>query len=199
MPKTPPGETRGKVLHFVRRRLLLGRPPSIREVQEEFGFRSSATARQHLDALVELGALLHDVGQDRGYRLPGVDIAGQIPILGHVQAGALNHAVETADGYVPVDARYVESCFALTVRGESMSGREIHDGDVVLVERDVPIRSGDVVVALVGEEATIKTYRKNGSTIILEAENPDYDNIIPSAQGPEFRLLGRVFEVRKRL
>ena len=89
--------------------------------------------------------------------------------------------------------------FALRVVGESMAGREIHDGDIVLVDRDARVNHGDIVVALVGDEATIKTLRKLGRRIVLEAANPDYADIEPTAADGEFRILGRVFEVRRTL
>ena len=199
MPRTPAGETRAKVYDFVCRRILAGEPPSIREAQEEFGFRSTATVREHLDALVESGALEHESGRDRGYRLPGAFMPAMVPILGRVQAGNLTEAIEFAEGYVPVHPEFAETSFALTVVGESMAGREIHDGDIVLVRRDARIRQGDVVVALVGDEATVKTFKKVKNRIILQAENPDNLDIVPDPGGAEFKILGRVYEVRKRL
>lgn len=199
MPKTPAGETRAKVYDFVCKRILLGEPPSVREVRDEFRFRSTATVREHLDGLVDSGLLEQESGKDRGYRIPGAFVAGLLPILGRVQAGSLTEAIEMAEGYVPVGAQLAETSFALTVRGESMAGREIHDGDIVLVQRDAVIKQGDVVVALVGDEATVKTFRKFKNKIVLEAANPDYPDIVPQPDGPEFRILGRVFEVRRRL
>ena len=199
MPKTPPGETRAKVHDFVCRRILAGAPPSVREVQDEFGFKSTATVREHLDALVDAGVLEQDLRRDRGYRIPGAFAAGIVPILGRVQAGSLAAAIELADGYVAVPAGLAATSFALTVVGESMAGREIHDGDIVLVERDARIKSGDVVVALLGDEATIKTYIKRANRVVLRAENPAYADIVPDPTGPECRILGRVFEVRRRL
>jgi|TARA_R110002096_G_scaffold5085_42_gene23813 repressor LexA len=199
MPRTPVGETRAKIHEFVRARILRGAPPSIREVRDAFGFKSSATAREHLDALVTAGALEQEAGKDRGYRLPGAFVPGMAPIIGRVQAGAPHEAIELAEGYVAIDPAFAESTFALIVRGESMSGREIHDGDIVLVRRDLPVREGDVVVALLGEEATVKTYASVSGRVRLRAENPAYDDIEPRPDGDEFRILGRVVEVRRAL
>ena len=197
MPKTPPGETRARLRDFVLKRILTGAPPSVREVQDHFGFRSTATVREHLDALVEAGELEQDSGRDRGYRIPGAFLPGMVPILGRVHAGALHTALENAEGYVPVRAERAARSFALRVVGESMAGREIHDGDIVLVDRDARIASGDIVVALIGDEATIKTLRKQGRRIVLEAANPDYADILPSSGDAELRILGRVFEIRR--
>lgn len=199
MPRTPAGETRAKVHDFVRKRILLGEPPSVREVQDEFGFRSTATVREHLNALVESGALEQESGRDRGYRIPGAFLPGLAPVLGRVQAGSLTEAIEAPDGYVPVRADLVDSTFALTVFGESMAGRGIHDGDVVLVQRGARFTQGDVVVALIGDQATVKTYTKVRSRIVLKAENPDYEDVVPDPDGPAFEILGRVYEVRRQL
>jgi len=199
MPRTPAGETRAKIHEFVCERILSGLPPSVREVRDAFGFKSTATAREHLDALIDAGALEQEAGKDRGYRIPGAFVPAMAPILGSVHAGTLHEAVELAEGYVAIEPALAGRSFALIVRGESMAGREIHDGDVVLVERDVRVRSGDIVVAQVGDEATVKTYQRNGRRVVLQAENPDYDDIVPTGDGEEFRVLGRVYEVRRRL
>lgn len=199
MPKTPPGETRARVRDFVLARILVGTPPSVREVQDHFGFRSTATVREHLDALVDAGELEQHSGRDRGYRIPGAFLPGMVPILGRVQAGALNAALENAEGYVAVRAERAQRCFALRVAGESMAGREIHDGDIVLVDRDARISPGDIVVALIDDEATIKTLRKDGRRIVLEAANPAFKDIVPDPQQGEFRILGRVCEIRREV
>lgn len=198
MPKTPPGATRARIREFVHARILAGAPPSVREVQEAFGFRSTATVREHLDALVDTGLLAQEPGRDRGYRIPGATPPVLIPLVGRVQAGALSLAVEDARGFVPVEPAHAAHTFALTVVGESMAGREIHDGDIVLVRTDLPVREGDVVVALVGDEATLKTFRRDGRRVVLQAANPDYADIVPATHA-DFRLLGRVVEVRRRL
>ena len=107
MGRTPTGETRRKVYEFVRDRLLAGQPPTVREVQDAFGFRAVQTARQHLERLVEDGRLVADRHKARGYRLPGAGREPRtvlVPMLGRVQAGALAEAVEDPDGYLPVDA-----------------------------------------------------------------------------------------------
>lgn len=199
MLKTPTGETRAKVHGFVCRRILAGEPPSVREVQTAFGFKSTATGREHLDALVESGLLEQDSGRDRGYRIPGAFVPAMVPLLGCVQAGSLTEAIVLSEGYVPVSAQDVETTFALSVVGESMAGRDIHSGDIGLVRRGARIKQGDVIVALVGDEATIKTFQRFRNRIVLKAENPDYLDIVLDSNGAEFKILGRVYEFRKRL
>lgn len=154
MAHTPPGQTRERIFRFVRERLLAGDPPTVREVQEAFGFRAPASAREQLEALVGEGRLAkEDGGRARGYRLPeraaGVAF---VPVLGRVQAGALTEAIEEADGFVAVAGRSPrDELFALRVRGESMRDAAILDGDLVIVRRQSRAQSGQIVVALVGD------------------------------------------------
>src|SRR5262245_32557952 len=128
MGRTPAGQTRSKVLRYVRDRLTSGRPPTIREVQEEFGFLSPQTAREHLEGLVEAGLLVKEPAKARGYRLPreGPPTV-MVPLLGRIPAGPLDAAVEDLEGYVPVQsARGAPGeMFGLKVRGESMLGAGI--------------------------------------------------------------------------
>jgi repressor LexA len=202
MPRTPPGETRRRVLDFVRERILAGQPPTTREVQEHLGFRAVQSARQHLEALVADGKLTKEPGRARGYRLPAGAVAPPprpVPIVGRVQAGKLTEAIEAPDGYLPVSDRPdEETLFALTVRGESMTGVGIMPGDLVVVRRQERARSGAIVVALVDGEATVKRLRLRGRRVELHAENPAFDPIVPARPG-DVRILGQVVEVRRRL
>ena len=202
MGRTPPGETREKVFAFVRTRLLAGQPPTVREVQEAFGFRAVQTARQHLEQLVEEGRLQADRGKARGYRLPrffpGKDSNPMlVPLLGRVPAGALDEAIEDPDGYLSVDARVSDDLFALRVRGESMTGAGILPGDLVVVRRQPTAKNGDIVVALVESEATVKTFKSRGRRVELCPENPVFDAIVLDAN--EVTILGKVIEVRRTL
>jgi repressor LexA len=205
MPRTPAGETREKVYRFMRERLLAGEPPTLREIQDEFGFRAVETAREHLQELVGAGRLVQEPGRARGYRLPGHDrhaAAGfqLIPMLGRVQAGVLTTAVEELEGWVPVQSRRAradDSLFALRVRGESMLGAGILPGDIVIVSKDAPVANGDIVVALVDDEATVKRLRRAAGRVELHPENPAFDVIVRRAQ--DVLLLGKVIEVRRQL
>lgn len=200
MAHTPPGKTREKVYAFMRRQLLRGQAPTTREVQEAFGFRAVQSARQHLEALVHEGRLAKANGQARGYKLPEPVLATQlIPKLGQVQAGALTMAIEYPDGYIPVEADQADGLFALTVRGESMLGAGILPGDTVVVRRQTAIRNGDIVVALVGGDATVKRYRQIGGSIELHPENDAFAPIVLSAEGEPVEILGKVIEIRRKL
>ena len=209
MGRTPAGETRERIYRFVRERLWAGRPPTVREVQEAFGFRSVQTAREHLERLVSEGRLAKEAGKARGYRLPGHGGAGKrgaripklVPILGRVAAGPLEFAAEDLEGYVPVatepQGAAGDELFALYVRGESMRDAGILPGDLVIVRKQPTAGSGEVVVALVGEEATVKTLRRRGRRVELHPENPDFTPI--EVDPGEVQILGKVLEVRRYL
>jgi repressor LexA len=206
MPRTPAGETRESVYRFVCERLMAGRPPTLREIQHEFGFRAVETAREHMLALVSEGRLEKDPGRARGYRLPDAMGSGfaatpsrLVPLLGRVQAGALTTAVEEHEGWIAVQTRHSgDELFALRVRGESMLGAGILPGDIVIVRKDAPAANGDIVVALVEDEATVKRFRRaSGGRIELHPENPEFSVIVRPAS--EVLLLGKVIEVRRQL
>lgn len=204
MARTPHGETRESVYRFVRERLLAGAPPSLREIQAEFGFRAIETAREHLQELVHEGRLLKEPGRARSYRLPEMAAANRqqpmqlVPLLGRVQAGALTTAVEQLEAWIPVHSRHrSDELFALRVRGESMIGAGIMPDDIVIVRRQSAAHSGDIVVALVDDEATVKRLRQIRERIELHPENPAFDVIVRPAA--EVTLLGKVIEVRRYL
>lgn len=200
--RTPPGQTRERVYRFVRDRLLAGRPPTIREVQRAMGFKAVESARSHLNTLVEEGRLRKQEGKARGYSLPDsapVDAPPvQVPLLGQVPAGPLDLAVEDVDSYLPVRSKFRGAeLFALRVEGDSMRDAGILDGDVVIVLKQDTAEPGDIVVALVGEEATVKTLYMEGRRIELRPQNPEYSPIVPDPA--ELRILGKVLEVRRHL
>ena len=201
MGRTPVGRTREKVFKFVRRRLLSGQPPTVREVQKAFGFRAVQTARQHLEQLVGDGRLAVDRNKSRGYRL-AESVSGRktllVPVLGRVPAGVWQEAIEDPDGYVTAEAPEISGeVFALRVQGESMIGAGILPGDLVLVHRQPTAQSGDIVVALVENEATVKTFKQCDERIELHPSNPLFTPIILDAEAVV--MLGKVLEVRRTL
>jgi repressor LexA len=204
----------------MRDRLLDGRPPTLREVRDAMGFRAVESARAHLAALVEEGRLAQRPGKARGYTLP--ESSGQggvprlVPLLGRVPAGPLDLAIEEVEAYLPSRSGSNDELFALRVRGDSMRDAGIMDGDLVIVRRQPTASSGSIVVALVGDEATVKTLHiRNGTgtedgpdaaggtpagsrgRIELRPENPDYEPIVPDPD--ELQILGKVIEVRRYL
>ena len=203
-PFTPAGQTRERVYRYVRQRLEAGDPPTVREVQEELGFRAVETARKHLERLVEEGRLAKHPRSSRGYHLPPEEDVPSVlvPLVGRVAAGGLSEAIENREGSVTVEASHADGLFALKVEGESMVLAGILPGDVVIVQahprgRGYTGRSGDIVVALVDGEATVKTLRRDGRRIMLCPENPAFEPIVPPPD--QLRILGKVVEVRRYL
>ena len=195
------GETRQAVYEFVRERVRAGAPPTVREVQAAFGFKAVQTAQEHLARLVEEGLLDREAGKTRSYRPreAGPPPAIAVPILGRVRAGPLTEALEDAEGHVAVSLRErPQDLFALRVRGDSMTGAGILEGDLVIVRHQADAAWGDVVVALVEGEATVKRLAKLGGRPVLLPENPAYAPI-PIDPEAEVRLLGKVIEVRRIL
>ena len=199
-PRSRSGDRKRRIYLFVRDRILSGTPPTIREVQAHFGFRAVQSARDYLEALVREGLLDKEPGKARGYRLPAHSPYPTVlvPLLGRVQAGALTTASEHPDGYLPVQsARGRDELFALRVHGESMRDAAILPGDVVIVHRQEDALSGDIVVALVEEEATVKRLKLQAGRVELHPANPAFDPIVPDPAA--VRILGKVIEVRRYL
>ena len=212
MGRTPPGQTREKIFRFMEKRLLSGQPPTVREVQEAFGFKAVQTVAEHLKALVAEGRLLHKKAKARGFRLPGrVGVPGKpvsgfsalgppvlVPVLGRVQAGALDLAVEDLEGYIPIQSHHApDELFGLRVRGDSMQGAGILPDDVVVARRQQSAEGGDFVVALVGDEATVKRFKIRRGRVELHPENPAFEPIVPDPR--DLSILGKVIEFRRFL
>lgn len=196
------GETRERVFQFVRNRLDAGEPPTVREVQEALGFGAFQTAHAHLERLVEEGRLIKRQGAARGYGLPE-ELERRIPtikvpILGQIQAGGLREAIEEREGEIAARAGDFEELFALRVRGESMRDAGILEGDLVIARAQPTAHSGEVVIALVDDEATVKTlWLHADGRVELRPENPDFSSIYPDPQACQ--ILGKVVEVRRFL
>lgn len=147
------------------------------------------------------GRLDKQPGKSRGFMLPPGDAQApprQVPILGNVQAGSLNTAIENLEGYLPVTTHYAsDELFALRVSGESMTGAGIFPNDLVIVRRQASAKTGEIVVALVEDEATIKRLRIRDRRIELHPANPAFEVIVPSRY--QCLILGKVIEVRRIL
>jgi len=164
-----------------------GSSPTIREIGDMASIASTNGVRYHLALLERAGWIQRNPKLSRGIQLlkdldPPSRRAQEpsgIPILGRVAAGLLQDAVEEVEGYVTLDEMFParDDLFALRVKGLSMKDRGILDGDVVVVRRQQHAREGDAVVALVGDEATVKTFRRTADAIELVPENPDFPTL----------------------
>lgn len=166
-----------------------GVAPSLREIQARFGFASSFAAKRHLDALARKGALRRLAGKARGLLPAGHPRRGalaEIPLYGTIPAGLPVAAEQQPDSYVSLDTaalgvRSNTRLFALRVRGDSMTGASILDGDTVFLTPREP-RQRDIVAALIDGESTLKRFLVTRGRPFLRAENPLYPDLLPAAE-----------------
>lgn len=171
-----------------------GVSPTLREIAAHFGFRSKTAAADHVRALRDKGVLAQPQGRmARGLQLANPKRARwrprlDIPIFGEIPAGLPQDRYQDAKGCVSIDLgtlgiKPTPRTFALEVRGDSMIGRHICEGDLVVLEHGRTPRSGDVVAALIDNESTLKTYvQERGQPPHLKAENPKYPKLHPAAE-----------------
>jgi len=167
-----------EILDFVRNTLeVLGAPPTRAEIASAFGFASANAAEEHLKALAKKGAIVLDPRSARGIRL--VEQLG-LPLIGSVAAGSPLLAVENQLGRIQLAPQLFtpRADYLLQVRGNSMTGAGILDGDLLAVHKTAEARNGQIVVARLGDEVTVKRLRHKGGRVELVAENPDYAPIV---------------------
>ena len=160
--------------------------PSVREICTATGLSSTASVYYHLQALAQEGRILLDESKKRAITLCTPQRKGLIPLVGTVQAGAPILAVENIEGYLPWDGG--DGCFALRVRGESMKDAGILPGDKLIVRPQPNADNGDIVVALLEDEATVKRLQRRDGHVWLLPENDAFSPIL----GDEAVLVGKV-------
>ncbi len=169
-----------------------GYPPSVREICDEVGLSSTSTIHAHLTALEKSGYITRDTGKTRAIKLTGAaPLPGKVPLLGTVTAGQPILATEEILGYIPFDTDDGAAYFALKVRGDSMINAAILSGDIVVVRKQPTANNGEIVIALIGEEATCKRLNITRNGVWLQPENDDYEPI----NGNEASILGKVVAV----
>ena len=182
-----------------------GYPPSVREIGEAVGLKSPSTVHFHLKGLEDAGVIVKAEGKTRAISMPGVPFrpvaeeadphANQIPVVGSVAAGSPILAQECIEEYLTFDTGGLEGeYFALRVRGESMLGAGILPDDLVVVHRQQEARSGEIVVALFEDEATVKRLSRRDGQVWLLPENDDYQPI----DGTLAQIIGKVVAVVRR-
>ena len=169
-----------------------GYAPSVREICAAVGLKSPSTVHFHLKRLQEQGLIEKGEFKGRAIALTRPSTRNQVPVVGDVAAGSPILAQECIDDYLTFDCGgEADAHFALRVRGESMLNAGILPGDLVVVRRQQIARSGEIVVALIGEEATVKRLSLKNGEVWLLPENDEYDPI----DGTEARILGKVIAV----
>lgn len=195
-------DKQNKILDFVNRyQSEKGYPPSVREICKAVGFKSTSTVHAYIKKLEEEGQISKDATKPRALKvldnskrsLEGY-ISDQeidnVPVVGKITAGMPILAVENIEETFPVPVQYLENStsFMLKVKGDSMINAGILDGDYILVKQQSTAENGDMVVALIDDEATVKTFYKEKDHFRLQPENPAYEPIIVK----ELSILGKV-------
>ena len=202
-----------EVLDFIREEIIRrGYPPSFREIGARFTIKSTNGVKVHMDALERKGYINRSSRLARGIeltRLGGAEGMSHrfgtgvrhIPIVGKVAAGVPILAEENLDGYLAVDSTFVQAdgVFALTVSGDSMKDAGIFNGDRVLAKPAAQYFPGDIVVAVIGDEATVKRYYPEEDRVRLEPANAAFGPIIVEKDLSGFRIAGKIIAVMRRM
>lgn len=188
-----------EILEYIKKEILnKGYPPTVRDICEAVHLKSTSSVHSHLETLEKNGYIRRDPTKPRAIEIvddsfnPRREVVN-VPMVGRVAAGQPVLAVENIESYFPVPSEFMPNSetFMLKVKGESMINAGIFDGDQILVEQCKNARNGDMVVALVDDSATVKTFYKEDGHIRLQPENDSMEPIIV----PDCQILGKVFGV----
>jgi len=182
-----------QILEWIRERIdASGMPPTRAEMAEALGFRSPNAAEDHLKALARKGAIEMLPGASRGIRILGSVFGSGLPLIGRVAAGSPILAVENIEVRYQLDPNLFSprADYLLRVRGLSMRDVGILDGDLLVVHKTPEARSGQIVVARLDEEVTVKRLQKRGNQVQLLAENPDFKPIQVDPREHQFNIEG---------
>jgi repressor LexA len=178
-----------------------GYPPTRADIARELGFRSANAAEEHLKALARKGAIEMIPGTSRGIRIPDMEAANEgVPIIGRVAAGFPVLAQENIDEHCNIDPQLFSprADYFLRVQGLSMIDAGILDGDLLAVHQTHEARNGQIIVARIEDEVTVKRFQKQGSRVQLIAENPDFDPIEVDLRSQELNIEGLAVGVLRR-
>ncbi|MDO4452951.1 MAG: transcriptional repressor LexA [Eubacteriales bacterium] len=191
-----------EILEYIKNEILnRGFPPAVREICDAVHLRSTSSVHSHLESLEKNGYIRRDPTKPRAieilddnFNLVRREIIN-VPVMGKVAAGSPILAVENVDGYFPIPSEYMpkgKTTFMLEVKGESMINAGIFNGDKVLVQQQTTAENGEMIVALVEDSATVKTYYKEDGYYRLQPEN---DHMSPIIVDGELKILGKVIGV----
>lgn len=190
MDKSPLTPKQEAVYNFIVKKMQNGIPPTVREICAVTGIKSTSTVHAILNTLEEQGYILRDAKYSRAIRLENDFDASMVPLVGRVTAGQPILAVEQIEDYIPYPVKDAEGLFALKVTGLSMRDAGILDGDIVIADKNAPCRSGDIIIGMDGEDATVKRLIIKGSQVIFMPENPDFSPIYPEKPSVLGKVIG---------
>ncbi len=180
-------EKEARVFKVISDFLADGIPPTVREICDQTGIKSTSSVHKFLQSLEDKG-YIERVGNSRGIRIAGGTPSSQIPVLGKVTAGNPILAVEDIEGYIPFPTQSSHGLFALKVKGLSMKDAGILDGDIIVADKNQAVRRNDIVVGMIEDEATVKRLGFENGTPVLYPENPDFEPI----RADKIDILGKV-------
>lgn len=204
-------ERQGEILKFIiLNKEKYGYPPSIPEIQEIFSFKSPNAVKDHLEALERKGYISRRARKARGIEVlvhatsneNDKNNAIEIPIVGEISAGRPILAQENIEGNIVIDKSIVKNSngvFALRVKGDSMINAGILNGDYVITSQQQDAEQGDIVVALIEDEATVKRFYKEGNRIRLQPENDTMEPIIIKPSENNVRIIGKIKGVIRKI
>lgn len=202
MPYGKISKKQSEILEYIKAQIInKGYPPSVRDICEAVDLKSTSSVHSHLETLEKNGYIRRDPTKPRAIEIidDNFNLARRevvnVPLVGRVAAGEPLLAVENVESYFPIPMEYMpnEQCFMLNVQGESMINAGIFDGDTILVEQCQTAHNGEIIVALVEDSATVKTFYREADHIRLQPENDTMDPIIVQ----DCRILGKVFGVMR--
>jgi repressor LexA len=182
-----------EILELIRQNIdETGYPPTRAEIAQTLGFKSANAAEDHIKALAKKGAIEIVPGASRGIRLPQSDIPEGLPIIGQVAAGNPILGQENIEDYCSLAPEFFKPSadYLLRVRGQSMKNIGILDGDLLAVHKTDTARNGQIVVARIGEEVTVKRLFKNKHIVELQAENEEFEPIVIDLREQELFIEG---------
>lgn len=188
MSKAPLSEKQQAVYNFLVKEMAGGFPPTVREICLATGIRSTSTVHAVLSVLEENGYIERDPKNSRAIRISNESPSAMVPLVGRITAGKPILAVEEIEDYIPYPSKDAEGLFALKVVGMSMRDAGILDGDIIVADKNRPCKSGDIVVGMDGDSATVKRLLIKNGEIIYMPENPDFEPIHPE----DPMILGKV-------
>ena len=188
MSKAPLSEKQQAVYNFLVKEMAGGFPPTVREICLATGIKSTSTVHAVLSVLEENGYIERDPKNSRAIRISNESPSAMVPLVGRITAGKPILAVEEIEDYIPYPSKDAEGLFALKVVGMSMRDAGILDGDIIVADKNRPCKSGDIVVGMDGDSATVKRLLIKNGEIIYMPENPDFEPIHPE----DPMILGKV-------
>jgi len=178
-----------------------GYAPTLKEIAGHLKISGNLGVLRHLDALEKKGFLRRTTGQSRGIVISSRSVSKTLPIVGSVAAGPLSEALEHIEGYLSIDQSLVsgDDSFLLRIRGDSMIDAQIADGDLAVIHPQSVAENGDIVVAMLDGEATLKRFFREDETIRLQRENSRLQPIILSAADGDVTIVGKVAAILRVL